>query len=356
MKRRLYVLLLSGVVLWIGAVRLLHAAGNFDPSTQCKSVSAETCTVAQELGRGVNMGNMLEAPREGDWGVRLEPAYIDLAASVFKTVRIPIRWSNHAAATADATLDPIFAARVDQVVDAALAKGLYVIIDVHHYSQLFGDPLQYKEFSVAPEVVDIRLVNIWRQVAQRYSTRSPKLIFELLNEPHGRMNSTAWNLLMPQVLAAVRQSNPTRTVVVASTYWSAVRDIALLAMPPQDRNLIMTFHTYDPMAFTHQGLSWMPQFPAGVACCDAVQKKAITDVLDKARQWSVSSGYPVYIGEFGSDDKADMASRETYTRFVRDEAEKRGIPWTFWEFASSFGMYDPVAKTWREPLRRALLD
>ena len=342
-------------VLFLAPV-LTHAAGSFDPATQCRSVSAETCATAQALGRGINMGNMLEASREGDWGVRLQPEYIDRVATAFNTVRIPIRWSNHAAVTADATLDPVFLARVDQAVDQALAKGLYVIIDMHHYSQLFGEPVQAGETPVAPEVVDIRLVNMWRQIAEHYRSRSPKLIFELLNEPHGRLTSIAWNLLMPQVLAAVRQSNPTRTVIVSSTYWSHVRNIALLSMPPLDRNLIMTIHTYDPMNFTHQGLSWMPQFPAGVTCCDAAQKKAITDVLDKAAQWSVANGYPVFVGEFGSSSKADMDSREIYTRFFRDEAGKRGIPWAFWEFASSFGLYDPVAKSWREPLRRALLD
>lgn len=347
--------LIFSFALLLGSSRLFAADG-FDPGLQCKSVTPDTCAIAQALGRGVNMGNMLEAPNEGDWGVRLEPAYINMAASVFKTVRIPIRWSNHAAPTADATLDPVFAARVDQAVDAALAKGMYVIIDVHHYSQLFGDPVQYKEVQVASEVIDIRLLNMWRQIAERYRNRSPKLIFELLNEPHGRLNSTTWNLLMPQVLAVVRQSNPTRTLIVSSTYWSHVRDIALLKMPPADRNLIMTFHTYDPMSFTHQGLSWMPQFPAGVQCCNAAQKKAVTDSLEKARLWSLASGYPVYIGEFGAVDKADMASREAYTRFVRDEAEKRGINWAYWEWASSFGVFDPAANTWREPLRRALID
>lgn len=346
--------LCCGLLTW--ASSLVHAAGSFDPATQCKSVSAETCATAQALGRGINMGNMLEAPKEGDWGVRLLPEYIDRAATVFNTVRIPIRWSNHAAVTADATIDPTFFSRVDKAVDQALAKGLYVVIDMHHYSQIFGDPVQPGEVPVAPDVIDVRLVNMWRQIAERYRDRSPKLIFELLNEPHGRLNSTTWNLLMPQVLAAVRQSNPTRTVIVTSTYWSNVRDIAKLIMPPVDRNLIMTFHNYDPMNFTHQGLSWMPQFPLGVTCCTAAQKKVITDALDKAKQWSVVSGYPIFVGEFGSANKADMASREVYTRFFREEAERRGIPWAFWEFASSFGMFDPAAKAWREPLRRALLD
>jgi endoglucanase len=78
--------------------------------------------------------------------------------------------------------------------------------------------------------------------------------------------------------------------------------------------------------------------------------------MNAAAQWSVTNGYPIFIGEFGAFQKADMASRETYTRFARDEFEKRGFGWTYWEFASSFGMFDPKTNTWREPLRRALLD
>jgi endoglucanase len=41
---------------------------------------------------------------------------------------------------------------------------------------------------------------------------------------------------------------------------------------------------------------------------------------------------------------------------VRDEAEKRGIGWAYWEFASSFGVYSPKTGNWIEPLRSALFD
>ena len=72
-------------------------------------MSPETCSIARNLGRGINKGNMLDAPREGDWGVKLEPAYVDKATGVCKTVRLPVLWSYHAAPTADATLDEAFA-------------------------------------------------------------------------------------------------------------------------------------------------------------------------------------------------------------------------------------------------------
>jgi endoglucanase len=178
-------------------------------------------------------------------------------------------------------------------------------------------------------------------------------LFELLNEPHGKMSGD-WNRLLADTLQVVRESNPTRTVLVGPTYWNHVKNIDQLNLPP-DRNLIVAIHSYDPFPFTHQGVSYM-KFPVGVTCCDDVQRKQIVNVFNAGEKWSVANGYPLHLGEFGAYNKADMASREAYTRIVRDEAEKRNIGWTYWEFASSFGVFDPKANEWIEPIRRALLD
>jgi len=321
----------------------------------CAAVSAQTCDIARSLGRGINLGNMLDAPREGDWGVKFDPAYVDMVAGAFTTVRLPVRWSNHAAPTADATIDEAFARHVDSIVDALLARGLYVIVDLHHYTQISGDPPHLHEFTVDPSVVDVRLLNLWKQIAHRYKSRSPRLIFELLNEPHGRLNADAWNTLSARVLAEVRKTNPTRAVLIGPVEWNSVYELPKLHLP-RDRNIIVAVHNYDPFPFTHQGVDFMPQFPPGPTCCDASQRKAIIDALDAASRWNEASGYPVHLGEFGTYEKADMKSRETYTRFVRDEAERRGIGWTYWEFASFFGVYSPKNGAWVEPIRRALLD
>jgi len=349
--------LLSALILILPVASAAQGASALGAVQQtCAAVSVETCAIARTLGRGVNMGNMLEAPREGDWGLRVEPAYIDKATAVFNTVRLPVRWSNHAAPTADAKLDEVFAARVDQVVDSLLAKGVYVILNMHHYNQLFGDHPLPNEFAVPPDVVQARFVNLWAQLGRRYKDRSPKLIFELLNEPHGNLNGEPWNLLMAKALTAVRASNPARAVLVGPTEWNSIADLDKLTLPP-DRNLIVSIHNYDPFPFTHQGVTTFAKpFPVGATCCDPGQRKAVVDVLDRAVKWSIAKGYPLHLGEFGSYRAADIASRENYTRFVRDELEKRGIGWTYWEFASSFGMYDPKTGNWIEPLRRALLD
>lgn len=338
-------------------ISLIAAALSFAAQAapqSCAAVTPETCNIARDLGRGINMGNMLDAPREGDWGVKLEPAYIDTVAGAFKTVRLPVRWSNHAAPTADAKIDEAFAKRVDQAVDAFLAKGMYVIFDVHHYTQITGDKQHPNEFAVDPSVMDERLVNLWKQIAARYKDRPPKLIFELLNEPHGRLSGEAWNALAVRALAAVRATNPNRAVLIGPDEWNGIPSLKKLRLP-MDRNLIVSVHNYDPFPFTHQGVDYMPQYPVGPTCCSDAQRRQIADALEAARRWNELTGYPVYLGEFGAYEKADPKSRAAYARIVRDEAEKRGIGWAYWEFASSFGVWSPKTGNWIEPLHGALL-
>jgi endoglucanase len=51
-----------------------------------------------------------------------------------------------------------------------------------------------------------------------------------------------------------------------------------------------------------------------------------------------------------------MDDRALWTRAVAREAEKWGFSWSYWEFCSEFGAYDPALQRWRRPLLNALLD
>ena len=70
--------------------------------------------------------------------------------------------------------------------------------------------------------------------------------------------------------------------------------------------------------------------------------------------WQRRNFRPVWIGEFGSYERADRESRVRYTGFVREEIESRGFSWAYWELASRFGIYDPKARAWHLQLRDAL--
>src|SRR5262249_31371425 len=91
----------------------------------------------KQISRGVNFGNALEAPNEGEWGVTIKEEYFDaIAKAGFNSVRVPIRWSAHAEKEAPYTIDAKFFARIDWVIEQALSHRLAVIINVHHYEEM----------------------------------------------------------------------------------------------------------------------------------------------------------------------------------------------------------------------------
>src|SRR5262249_60400971 len=97
--------------------------------------------LARLLGRGVNLGNALEAPREGAWGLTLKEEYFQLIKDAgFRSVRLPVRWSAHAAAEPPYTIDAAFFQRIDWAVEQALSRGLAAVLNVHHYDEMFRDP------------------------------------------------------------------------------------------------------------------------------------------------------------------------------------------------------------------------
>jgi endoglucanase len=69
----------------------------------------------------------------------------------------------------------------------------------------------------------------------------------------------------------------------------------------------------------------------------------LAQTFDKAAAWARKNRRPLYVGEFGSYQVADMKSRVQGTQAVVGEARKHKFSWAYWEFCSSFGVYDPIA-------------
>ena len=322
-------------------------------SIRVKPLAGEAVTPDKEskanLGRGINLGNALEAPKEGEWGVKLKAEYFKaIKKAGFATVRLPVRWTAHAAKDASYTIDAKFAERVDWAVDQALTNELNIIVNVHHYD----------EMDAAPDEHLPRLLGLWQQIASRYKDRPARVFFELYNEPHDKLTEAKWNAAFPKLLAAVRQTNPTRPVIIGPGQWNSIRALDKLELPQDDRNLILTVHFYDPFEFTHQGAHWAKgseKWLGRTWTGTDAEKAAITKQLEKTAAWAKAHDRPVFLGEFGAFEKADMKSRARWTHFVAREAERLGFGWCYWEFCSGFGAYDPKAEAWREPLKAALI-
>ena len=319
--------------------------------------SAAARAAALSLNRGINFGNMLEAPREGDWGLRADDEFINLvgASGLTASVRLPVRWSNHASADAAATIEPAFFARVDTIVQKLLARGVTLVLNMHHYRQLDGDALDPGETAVDAALVRVRFLAMWQQIAQHYAGFDTRLLFEIYNEPHGALEPQ-WNDLLSRAVRVVRASNPTRVLMLGPVQWNNASALARLALPP-DANVVLTVHNYEPFNFTHQGADWIsPVQPTGVDCCDAALLARMTAPLALAASEGRRLDYPVVVGEFGAYSKAPQAARIRYLQAMRRALEAQALPWMYWELASGFGLYDPVTHQFKDDMKSALFE
>lgn len=227
-------------------------------SAPLAELSRATPLLDAGLGRGVNFGNMLEAPSEGDWGLTVQEIFFDRVVDAkMQHIRLPISWTHHASTVAPYTIDQEFFQRIDWVVGQALAHDLKIIVNNHHYDALNNDPVAERERALA----------IWQQIAARYQNQpNDKVIFEILNEPHGQFTTQPqlWNQFVVDALAIIRNTNPSRKVMVGPVAYNSIDNLNSLQLP-QDENLICTVHYYVPFEFTHQGAEWIkPVPPVGV--------------------------------------------------------------------------------------------
>lgn len=297
------------------------------------------------IGRAVNLGNALEAPNEGDWGVILEEEFFKLIKEKkFTAIRIPIRWSAH---LENGKIESKFMERVDWAVRNTLEQGLIPIVNIHHYDKLNEEPETEKE----------QFLKIWEELSSHYKNYSDSLVFEILNEPHGKIDPL-WNDLQKEALAVIRKANKERTVIITPAQWGGLNNLEALSIPSNDKNLILSIHYYSPFQFTHQGAEWVDGSDAWLGTQwkgNRFDKLSIQKDMERIDEFSKKNNIPVFIGEFGAYSKADMKSRARWTEYCGRIFERYNFSWSYWEFCSGFGIYDAKSKSWKKELVDALI-
>ena len=283
------------------------------------------------LGKCVNLANTLEPPNEGDWG----PAFRDADARIirdagFATVRVPINFLGHALAKPPYTLDARFMARARQVIDTLRAAGLNVIVDQHNNDDL----------SAAPDLNRDRSAGVWRQVAAALRDEPANVWFELLNEPHGKLTNANLLTTLTPSLAAIRETNPSRVVILGGQNWSGVDSLATLALP-DDPYVVPTFHYYDPFEFTHQGASFVHPAPPPMGRpfggpADAAQ---LQQALAKVRAFEDRTGRVPFVGEYGAIEKIPLPERTLYYHTVTSAFASMGLASCAWGYRNAFPLW-----------------
>ncbi|WP_433824575.1 cellulase family glycosylhydrolase [Actinoplanes sp. CA-015351] len=339
------------------------------------------------MGAGWNLGNTLEAstngiPSETAWGnPAVTQAFIDrVRASGFTTIRIPVSYLGHIGAAPDYTVNAAWLNRIQQVVDYAHGRGLYVLINMHGdgYKSVSGSWLICD--ASAQTTIREKYQKVWQQVATRFQSYNEHLIFESMNEnfdgQYGNptepcySNINAYNQIFVDTVRRTGGTNTSRWLLVPG--WNTNIDYTAgsygfviptdqyrsATIPAAEQRLMISVHYYDPWDFTGTEDGTITQW--GAAATNPAKKSVwgqedfLDGQLKKMHDTFVTRGYPVFVGEYGSIDKTTYDStnnryRADYARAVVTAARKYGAATAYWDNGwngqHGFGLFDRSSAT-----------
>jgi hypothetical protein len=259
-----------------------------------------------------------------------------------------------------ATLNPDMIGYLDKAVDRLLAADLAVVIDMHDQDK---DAWHFNT-----KYVD-GFITFWQALAKRYAGRDPeRVMFEMLNEPVFPNEAERWAAIQERWVKAMRVVAPNHTFIVTGNDWGGIG--GLLKLPSlSDKNLVYSFHFYDPFDFTHQGATWAGPgleelrdvpYPATPERCkdqlekttDASKKQRLKNYclgymtasklknkIAEAADWGKANNAPLWLGEFGVYcPNAPTQDRVQWINDVRTAAESFNIGWSVWGYDECFGL------------------
>ncbi|MFR0357486.1 cellulase family glycosylhydrolase [Streptomyces sediminimaris] len=333
------------------------ASGTAHSQRPAVRVPAAAVDAVAAMQPGWNVGNTLDAiPDETSWGnPPITKALFDTVRdNGFRSVRIPVTWNGHQSAAAPYTIDASFMNRVKQVVDWALADGLYVVLNVHHDSWQWISDMPPTDH----DKVLARFDATWTQISATFRNEPRALLFESVNEPQftnatDTRKTQLLNELNTSFHSIVRASgggNADRLLVlptVGCTPSQQLMDSLAGTMGSlHDSNLVATVHYY----------GWYPFSVniAGGTRYDADSQKDMSDAFARMHDTFVAKGIPVYLGEYGllsypDYTRPDSVERGEALKYFEDlghQARHNGVTTALWD-AGSF--LDRDTLQWRDP-------
>ncbi|HEY5079958.1 MAG TPA: cellulase family glycosylhydrolase [Opitutaceae bacterium] len=323
--------------------------------------AATAADPAYTFKKGVNISHWLSQNAVGEYAAPwFGEADVDwISKHGFDHIRLTVDFRECLAA--DGSLDEARLKPISDTFGWATARGLGVILDAHFlpgadFNSVGGDSRGYTD----PAIQD-KAANVWRMMAAHFAGAGPNVRFEILNEPVAAENKQL-NPFMAHMLSAIRESNPTRIVYVTSNKWSSFHTVGDVVLP-DDPNIALTIHFYEPLVFTHQRASWagfkdtmppvafpgvtpdvtgytLPSYTQKIKAGEPITVAQIDEKFAKVSSWLAAHApnIEVYVGEFGVYAPAPDDSKRRWIETVRKDAEARGWGWGVWEYEGGFGV------------------
>ncbi|HKM94584.1 MAG TPA: cellulase family glycosylhydrolase [Prolixibacteraceae bacterium] len=354
-------------------IKLVFIAMVLSLSFSCKqSVPTQTINPSGfEIKRGVNLSHWLSQ----DFGWAPKYAYINendlkfIDSIGYDHVRIPIDeqelWDDSGNPIQEAFDLLINCLNWCEKYNLRAIVDLHIIRSHHFNAENEGGANVLWVDTVAQQ----KFIELWIQLSDVLHQYPNNMVaYELLNEVVAPEHDD-WNKLLNKAIAAIREKEPERVLIVGPNLWQQAPNLAYLELPEGDKNIILSFHIYDPLAFTHYKASWTPagryngpvHYP-GQIIADAdfeelventdlklindivnarkyYDKEKLLDVFKSGIEFAKSKDLQLYCGEFGCLATVERTDRLQYYSDIVDAFEENNIAWCNWEYKGDFGIY-----------------
>ncbi len=264
-------------------------------------------------------------------------------------------------------------------LDLAQKHHLRAIVDLHiirsHYFNAVNEGDKQANTLFTSEKAQDDLIGLWYQLSEAlkgYSNDS--VAYEFMNEPVADEHEQ-WNQLVAKVHAALRKVEPQRTLVIGSNKWQGYETMKYLRVPENDKNIILSFHYYNPMLLTHYGAWWTPlgQYKGKVnypgilvskedyeAAPDSLRpllepfttqewnvekiKADFKDAIEVAKKYNLQ----LFCGEWGVYEPVDRELAYKWTKDMLSVFDEFDIAWTTWCYDADFGFWDQQKNDYKD--------
>ena len=326
------------------------------------------------IKRGTNLSHWLSQSEARGDARRLhiqEDDFERLAQLGFDFVRIPIDeqqfWDEEGNKLPEAW------DLLTNALDLARKHNLRAIVDLHiirsHYFNAVNEGDDSGNTLFKSEKAQQDLINLWYQLSEALKSYSNDWVaYEFMNEPVADEHEQ-WNQLVAKVHKALREIEPQRTLVIGSNRWQGYETMKYLRVPEGDKNIILSFHYYNPMLLTHYGAWWTPigqykgkvNYPGILVSQEdyEAQTPEVKALLEKdgylTQVWDINKiredfkdaiavakkyDLQLFCGEWGVYEPVDRELAYRWTRDMLTVFDEFNIAWTTWCYDADFGFWD----------------
>ncbi|MDR2963007.1 MAG: glycoside hydrolase family 5 protein [Bacteroidales bacterium] len=266
---------------------------------------------------------------------------------------------------------------VRKAIQWCLEYNMRVIVDLHiirsYYfnagneggeNQLFTSPKEQQKF-----------YKLWATLSDSLHNFPESMVaYELLNEA-AAPNPQDWNTLVAGGVKTIRKKEPERVIVIGSNMWQITKTFPDLKVPRNDKNIILSFHNYDPLLFTHYRANWtefaafddsvayptiitqevfdrnVERFPEGRAreffkeALQTYSTEKFEEIFQPAIIKARELGLQLYCGEFGALPTTRREYRLHYYKDILEAFNNNKITYAAWDYKGNFGIREWNAET-----------